>query len=297
MTQWMLFVALGVGFGQQAPSSSIARPQPSPCVEGLSQMSDVGVAQLCAAEAALRRGEAAPKGSQEQQRHFEAAAAGFRQAVNRSTRPDTTVSALNLLATTYDPTHLNAMSELEQVLRELIGVTPNDLTAMYRLAQVQEDRQLIEAAEGTLLDARHRQPDAEEPNRMLAQFYARRVTALHSRNTPAPADTVSNAGEPDANGVYRIGGALPPPDRLDVPRYPIDAAAAGIKGVVLTEIVVDGSGNVTDARVVRSMPLLDDAALAAVRHRRFTPTVVNGQPVPVRMTITVNFAPPPAERR
>lgn len=289
-----MVLAFTVGVGPlQQPASPTSTP-PSRCAEGLAQASDVATGQLCAAEQALRDGEAARKGSDERTRQFEAAAAALRRAVNLSTRPDTTVAALNLLATTYDADHLNASAELEQVLRELIAATPDDLTPMYRLAKVLEDRELIEASEATLLDARHRQPDTEEPNRMLAQFYARRVTALHARNQQAPAGTVSNPGEPDANGVYRIGDSLPPPSRADVPRYPVDALAAGIRGTVLTEIVIDGSGSVTDARVVRSIPMLDEAALQAVRNWHFTPTVVNGQPVPVRMTVTVNFAPPPA---
>ena len=74
-----------------------------------------------------------------------------------------------------------------------------------------------------------------------------------------------------------------------MPQYPPEARAAGIQGVVLAEIVIDGEGSVIDARVVRSVPLLDEAALKAVKNWRFTPTVVNGQAVPVRMTVTVNF--------
>ncbi len=295
----LLLVALGLATAQQAPSSDTT-PQSSPCVEGLSQLSDVATGQMCAAEQALRRGESAAKGSRERTQQFEAAATGLRRAVNLSTRSDTTVRALNLLATVYDAVHLNSSADLEEVLRELIAATPDDLTPMYRLAKVLEDRELIEAAEATLLDARHREPDAEEPNRMLAQFYARRVTALHTRNLQTPPETVSSPGEPDANGVYRVGDSLPPPSRADVPKYPADALAAGIKGAVLTEIVIDGTGAVTDARVLRSVPLLDDAALQAVRNWHFTPTVVNGQPVPVRMTVSVNFSPPatpPTQKR
>ncbi len=44
-----------------------------------------------------------------------------------------------------------------------------------------------------------------------------------------------------------------------------------------------------DVRVLRSQALLDEAAIEAVRQWRFTPTLLNGQPVPVVMTITVAF--------
>jgi protein TonB len=93
----------------------------------------------------------------------------------------------------------------------------------------------------------------------------------------------------DENGIYRVGGTINPPRLLHNPVYPPDAQAAGIDGVVLAEIVVNESGTVTEANIVRSVPLLDEAALEAVRNWRYQPTLVNGQPVPVRMTVTVNF--------
>jgi protein TonB len=46
---------------------------------------------------------------------------------------------------------------------------------------------------------------------------------------------------------------------------------------------------VQDVRVLRSIPLLDAAATEAVRQWQYTPTLLNGVPVPVIMTVTVNF--------
>jgi protein TonB len=134
---------------------------------------------------------------------------------------------------------------------------------------------------------------------MLAQFYARRVTALHKQESQTEPPAPTNPGEADANGIYRIGGGVTAPPRLDVARYPSDALAAGITGAVVAEIVVDPFGNVSDARVLQSIPLLDEAALQAVRNWHYAPTMVNGQPVPIRLTVTVNFSqtrtpPPPA---
>jgi protein TonB len=93
--------------------------------------------------------------------------------------------------------------------------------------------------------------------------------------------------------VYRVGNSVTPPSRLDVPRYPADASAAGIRGAVVAEVIIDVSGNVTEARIVQSIPLLDEAALQAVHNWHYAPTVVNGQPVPVKMNVTVNFTLPP----
>jgi TonB family protein len=48
-------------------------------------------------------------------------------------------------------------------------------------------------------------------------------------------------------------------------------------------------GKITAARVLKSIPPLDDAALEAVKQWEFTPTFVKGTAVPVIMTVTVSF--------
>lgn len=90
----------------------------------------------------------------------------------------------------------------------------------------------------------------------------------------------------------RIGGDIRPPAKIkDVaPEYPAIALAARAQGVVIIEATVSVEGRVVDARVLRSVPLLDDAALAAVRQWQYTPTLLNGVPVPVVMTVTVRFS-------
>jgi periplasmic protein TonB len=71
--------------------------------------------------------------------------------------------------------------------------------------------------------------------------------------------------------------------------YPSIAQSARVQGVVIVEATIGPDGKVSDARVLRSIPLLDQAALDAVRQWVFTPTLLNGVPVPVIMTVTVNF--------
>jgi protein TonB len=73
------------------------------------------------------------------------------------------------------------------------------------------------------------------------------------------------------------------------PVYPAHARAARIEGLVIIEAIIDERGHVTNARVLRSAPLLDEAALTAVRQWRYTPTLLNNVPVSVIMTITFNF--------
>ena len=62
-----------------------------------------------------------------------------------------------------------------------------------------------------------------------------------------------------------------------------------MQGVVILETTIDIHGQVSDARVLRSIPMLDQAAIDAVRQWAFTPTYLNGMAVPVIMTVTVNF--------
>jgi protein TonB len=73
------------------------------------------------------------------------------------------------------------------------------------------------------------------------------------------------------------------------PLYPMIARQAHIEGVVILEAVLDDQGRVESVRVLRSIPMLDQAAVDAVRQWRFTPALLNGQAVPVVMTVTVNF--------
>jgi protein TonB len=89
----------------------------------------------------------------------------------------------------------------------------------------------------------------------------------------------------------RVGGNITAPRKIkDVgPAYPQEAQAANVQGIVILETLIDTSGRVESARVIRSVPLLDDAALEAVRQWEFTPTLLNGVPTPILMSVTVNF--------
>jgi protein TonB len=94
------------------------------------------------------------------------------------------------------------------------------------------------------------------------------------------------------NGAVRVGGNIKMPTKTkDVaPVYPPIAQSARVQGVVILETLIGADGRVEDARVLRSIPLLDQAALDAVKQWEFTPTLLNGTPVPVIMTTTVQFS-------
>jgi len=284
----MLSAALVLALAGPGQAQSTDTRRPPAC--GVAPASGTAAAELCLGEDQLRAAEAFPRQSAQRTRQLETAADHYRRAASLATTGDTGVQALEALTKVYDAQHLDQPRQVESALRELIAQLPNDLRPVFRLARQLEDEGLMEAAEDTLLSARRQQPDEVDPYRMLAQFYARRATALSrqaQQQTPVPA--TGNPGERDENGIYRVGGPIPSPSRLDVARYPPEAAAAGIQGNVQAEIVINEAGLVSEARVVRSVPMLDEAALQAVRNWRFEPAFVDGRAVPVRMVVTVNF--------
>jgi TonB family protein len=93
--------------------------------------------------------------------------------------------------------------------------------------------------------------------------------------------------------AVRVGGQIKPPTKIkDVqPVYPAIARSARVAGVVTIEAMIGPDGKVMDATVVRSIPLLDQAALDAVQQWEYTPTLLNGVPVPVLVNVTINFTP------
>ena len=103
---------------------------------------------------------------------------------------------------------------------------------------------------------------------------------------PAPVDP------PVDRKPLKVGGSIRPPKRIvaSAPVYPPFAISAKVEGEVLLEALIDEQGRVSGVRVLRSVPLLDAAAVDAVRTWRYTPTLLNGVPVSVLMTVKVTFS-------
>ncbi|PYQ42088.1 MAG: hypothetical protein DMF77_14095 [Acidobacteria bacterium] len=91
--------------------------------------------------------------------------------------------------------------------------------------------------------------------------------------------------------AVRVGGQIKEPKKLKHvnPAYPDIAKQARVQGVVILECTISPQGKVTDVKVLRGIPLLDSAAIEAVKQWVYSPTLLNGVPVPVIMTVTVNF--------
>jgi periplasmic protein TonB len=120
-------------------------------------------------------------------------------------------------------------------------------------------------------------------------------------------------GMGDANGVpLSIGvgsgpavsvASVKPPARVQVstgvllgmliapirPVYPPIARAAGVQGAVVVEAIISRMGTIESLHVVSGPPMLQNAALEAIRAARYEPYRLNGEPVEVETRITVNF--------
>jgi protein TonB len=107
----------------------------------------------------------------------------------------------------------------------------------------------------------------------------------------APVPPPAPPAPPPTLAPLRVGGAVREPKKItDVrPVYPAIAQAAKVEGLVILEAVINERGVVERVKVLRSAPLLDAAAVDAVQKWRYTPTLLNGTPVSVLMTITLRF--------
>jgi protein TonB len=104
----------------------------------------------------------------------------------------------------------------------------------------------------------------------------------------APPKPAPPAPPPEA---VRIGGEVQESKliRKVVPEYPRLARVSRVEDIVVLEITVDEEGNVSGARVLRGHPLLVDEALQAVKQWKYSPTLLNREPVKVISMVTMIF--------
>jgi periplasmic protein TonB len=103
----------------------------------------------------------------------------------------------------------------------------------------------------------------------------------------------SGIGPGGGEGPIAVDGDVRKPELLHqvTPRYTQAARLAKIQGTVVVEAIIDRSGRVTHARVLKGLPAgLSESAIEAVEQWRFKPATLKGQPVTVYFTLTVHFA-------
>jgi TonB family protein len=261
----------------QAPRQATPAPPAPPPINCQTQ-TDPAVLAFCEGQDALR-GTAKDR-----------AVTAFRRAADLARDPALKKRALDQLEILYGPDQLDQPHALDPILRELMALSHGDLAPWFRLAKLQERLEQFDAAESTLLGARQQKPDDPVPWRELAQFFTRRAGAL-----TAIKDSEERAANPDGvtadkDGIYEMGGAIEGPQQIgfgDATPISPETVAAGFSGTVGLEIVIDQTGSVASAKVVRSVPGQDAAALAMVKLWRFRPAMLNGRPVPVRLRTVV----------
>lgn len=266
-----------------------------------------GIGELCQAVAEMQVGlsrpvfnPAAPPPGPELTRkqrlaHMENAAQHFRRALSSLREPDQKVFVYDALARLYGSANLGEPQRAESAVRDWIALEPGKIEPILRLATVQEDMKMLHVAEQTLVGTRQIYPDEIEVMRALSRFFARQaaVATVAASRAETEKEPLPPANQPDADGNYRVGSEVRVPKRLveESPRteYPDEARAVGLEGTVIMELWVDETGRVVRARMLRGIPMLEDAAVAVVMQWRFEPAVVSGKPVPVRMTVTHSF--------
>lgn len=123
------------------------------------------------------------------------------------------------------------------------------------------------------------EPNLQVPRRKLRMFI----------------DFVSAASFGQPHSKWIIGkdltGPLVPPRRITEvrPKYPAEAVREQVEGTVVVVALVDKNGRVTAGRIIHSVPLLDKAALDAVKRWKFAPGTAGGKAFALAVTVTVNF--------
>jgi TonB family protein len=134
-----------------------------------------------------------------------------------------------------------------------------------------------------LNDRRHPEPKPETESTPKAKNGL--PTEVSQPSPPSSAPVSEPPNRLVVSGGVLSGKAISKPP----PEYPEIAKKARAQGAVVVQITVDEEGRVISASAISGNPLLQQAAVAAVRNWRFPPTMVSGQPVKVTGTVTVNF--------
>ena len=173
-----------------------------------------------------------------------------------------------------------------QLVEQAVGLDPKNRSALtYRANLLREASKLAEmegdAAQKAEYERQFKEAlDAAGTKADLGQQAEPAIVA--PTGTATPTAPVSKAV---VSGGVLNGKAVSKP----APEYPEIAKAARAQGTVTVQVLVDEEGNVVSASAVSGHPLLQQAAVAAARRARFSPTRLSGQPVKVSGVVTYNF--------
>ena len=107
-----------------------------------------------------------------------------------------------------------------------------------------------------------------------------------AENPPPPPPSA-----PPVQTLRRLHHGIQAPVKIvDVaPAYPPLARQSRREGIVILDVIIDEQGNVASTRVLKSVALLDQAAIDAVQRWKFKPARLNDEAIPIVMTVTISF--------
>jgi TonB family protein len=148
--------------------------------------------------------------------------------------------------------------------------------------------QLAIALIGATSDLRPKRVHSKEG--IMRAFLLAAFSLLLSGASGAPLLADALPASPSVEPI-RVGGSVKPPAKLKevVPVYPEKARRDRVQGLVILDCTVNAEGVVTDVKVLRPIPELNDAAIDAVKQWRYAPAKVDGVAVPIRMAVSVDF--------
>ena len=135
-------------------------------------------------------------------------------------------------------------------------------------------------------------PDAQAPEQtiMTQQEIASSLTPIAAGSGSGKDSLVIAAGDDNpGEGEFVYFEDPPAPVNAPPPAYPEMAREAQVQGTVILHVLVGKDGRVKDVKVKRSVNLLDQAAMAAVRNWVFKPALSQNKPVAVWVEVPVNF--------
>ncbi len=137
-------------------------------------------------------------------------------------------------------------------------------------------------------------PDAEAPTEQKIASQEELSQASPGVSTEGSGDNIvvqpPSEEELPKFGEYVYVEELPEAVTKVAPVYPDIAREAGVDGQVMVQALVGKDGHVKDVRVVKSIPMLDAAAIAAVKGWVFKPALSNNKPVAVWVAVPVKFS-------
>lgn len=114
---------------------------------------------------------------------------------------------------------------------------------------------------------------------------------LH-QNATSGSVGLQESGKPDKRTGFVELGEVKPPKLIKAvtPLYPLNARRLGFEGVVIIEATTDLKGRVAKTKVLKSVPLLDQAAVKAIKQWVYEPLVIDGRPRAIVFTVSIRFS-------